>query len=161
MKTINNFIIERLKLNDESKIKELVFSDEELREDYQNVKYHVFTKKEKEVYANKYNCNSLKIGDIQLAILDYLRKNRNDKSEFTDEDVKDFARLDPPDGNYKKYVKYLEQESDKFVRYMLKSYLNKLTDINKRRRQIKYGYSYADKRIIRIVDYLKKYLKVA
>jgi hypothetical protein len=161
MKTINNFILERLKLNDESKIKELVFSDEELREDYQTVRYHVVTKKEKEVYAKKYNCNSLKIADIQLVIAEYSRKNRNNKSEFTKEDIWDFFRLNPPDGVYTKFKTYLEQEQDIFLKYMLKYYTDKIVTINKRRRQNGYGYSYSNKREIRIVDYLKKYLKVA
>ena len=161
MKTINSYIFEKLKLTNQSKLKEITFTDEELRKDYQTVRYHVVTKKEKEVYAKKYNCNSLKIADIQLVIAEYSRKNRNNKSEFTEEDIWDFFRLNPPDGVYAKFKTYLEQEQDIFLEYMLKYYINKIVTINKRRRQNGYGYSYADKRIIRIIDFLKTYLKVA
>jgi len=174
MKTINNFIlehfkdsklsiIERLKLNSESKIKqkkEFVFSDEELRKDYFEVS-RAITKAEKEAIANKYMVNVLKIRDIQLVILDFLRKNRNNKTEFTEEDIFNFSLLDPPDGNYNKYVKYLEQESDEFLKYMLQYYINKAAHIGVRRRTANIGLSSNDRRILKIVDSLKKYLKVA
>ena len=160
MKTINAYITEKLKLNNQSKLKEITFTDEELREDYETIGV-AYTKAEKLEIATKYNVQKLKIRDIQLVILEYLRKNRNNKSEFTEEDIWDFFRLDPPDGVYKKFKIYLEQEQDIFLKYMLNYYTDKITAINKRRRQNGYGYSYADKRIIRIVDFLKTYLKVA
>ena len=156
MKTIDTYIIEKLTLNKQTKIVEPSFTDEELREDYQTVRYRVFKKSEKEVYANKYNCKSLKIRDIQLVILDYLRKNRHNKSEFIEDDVHDFERFEIPDGNYNKYVKYLEQEPENFIRYMLQFYKNKMSQIHRRTRLTGYGYSISDQRIIRIYDFLKK-----
>lgn len=160
MKKINTYIFEKLKLNNQSKLKEITFTDEELREDYKTVGV-AYTKAEKLEIATKYNVEKLKIRDIQLVILDYLRKNRNNKSEFTEEDIWDFFRLDPPDGVYEKFKKYLEQEQDIFLKYMLDYYTDKITTINKRRRQTGYGYSYSEKRTIKIVDFLKKYLKIS
>lgn len=159
MKTINNFIIEKLKLTSQSKLKEMTFTDEELRKDYFEVS-RAITKAEKEAIANKYMVNVLKIRDIQLVILDFLRKNRNNKTEFTEEDIFNFSLLDPPDGNYNKYVKYLEQESDEFLKYMLQYYINKAAHIGVRRRTANIGLSSNDRRILKIVDSLKKYLRI-
>ena len=149
MKAINNYIIEKLIINKDSKLKS--FSDEELEKDYQAV-WGSTTKAEKKVIADKYNCKDIRIRPIQIAILDKFRENRFDKKEFVLEDIHHFWRYEPSE-TYDKFKLYLEKEPENFIVYMYEQYVEKCKPILNR-----YYKSYADKRQIKIKDLLKRYL---
>ena len=53
MKSIINYIVEKLKISSKSKINNYNFTDEELRKDYNDVEYAI-TKAEKQAFAQKY-----------------------------------------------------------------------------------------------------------
>ena len=95
MNNIKYYIIEKLKINSKSKLSTQSFTDEELRDDYNEVS-GAYTKAEKDAFKEKYGVTSNKIRDIQIEILNCLRDNRNKKTEFDDEDVKYFIRYDLP-----------------------------------------------------------------
>ena len=78
MKNLKDIISEKLIINKNLNIKEKEFTDEELRNDYNEVS-GAYTKAEKEPFKDKYGVNSNKIRDIQLVILDHLRENRQKK----------------------------------------------------------------------------------
>ena len=156
MKQIVNYIFEKLILNKSVKSG---FTDEELMKDYNEVSY-AYTKSEKKQIADKYGITILKIRDIQLAILDLLRKNRNKKKEFTNKDISNFFRYDIPD-TYNKFIKYLDEEPIEFIEYLRQFYEEK---INKEPRIKKYRYypqmlSIADRHLLKILDNLEKYLQ--
>ena len=78
MRNLNQFIIERLKINKDTKVNHYKFSDEELMKDYDEIAY-AYTKAEKMPIAKKYGVTSIRIKDIQQVILTKLRDNRHIK----------------------------------------------------------------------------------
>lgn len=152
MKTIDFYIQEKLVIKNDSSIRK--FTDEELDEDYNKV-WSAITKKEKEVIANKYGITEIRIRPIQIGILDLLRKNRKNKKEFTDKDIVNFFRYDIPD-TYNKFEDYLKEESDEFVKYLLKRYKEKIDEKNIIG---KFGISIADRHLLKIYDNIKKYIE--
>lgn len=149
-------INEKLIINKNLNIKEKEFTDEELRNDYEEVS-GAYTKAEKEPFKDKYGVNSNKIRDIQLVILDHLRENRQKKKKFTVDDYKDFIRLEPPE-RYEKFAELLDNEPKEFIEFLLKIYegiikINHINILNPR--------SSADKSRVRRLQNLKKYLGVS
>lgn len=149
MKNIDNFINEKLKLN--QNIKDQTFTDEELMDDYESVT-NSFSKSDKKPYMDKYACDINKIRDIQLVILDLLRENRQKRKDFNDKDVRYFLRYDIPWGRYEKAKEYMDKEPKEFIEYVLKYYEPKAKKIHPFRQSI------ADKYTLRIYNSLKKYL---
>ena len=159
MKNIKDIILEKLInekliINKNLNIKEKEFTDEELRNDYNDVSWA--TKTEKEPYKDKYGVNSNKFRDIQLVILDHLRENRQKKKDFTTDDFRDFMRLNPPE-RYEKFSELLDKESKEFVEFLLKTYE---TIIKHKHINIWNPRSIADKSTVRRLTNLKKYLGV-
>ena len=95
MKNISLYILEKLNIQSID-INKCSFTDKELLDDYEAARSS-YTKAEKEPIANKYGVSSLKMHDIELAILDELRKNRFNKKEFDRQDITNFYRYDIPD----------------------------------------------------------------
>lgn len=152
MKTIDFYIQEKLVIRNDSSIRK--FTDEELENDYQEVNT-AYTKAEKKVIADKYNCKDIRIRPIQIAILDKLRENRFKKKEFTDKDIRNFFRYDIPD-TYNKFEAYLKEESNEFVKYLLDRYKEK---VNKKDLTNKFGISIADRHLLKVYDNIKKYIE--
>ena len=154
MKDLKDIISEKLIINKNTKINKKEFTDEELRNDYQEAGT-VYTKKEKDVFCEKYGINTTKIRDIQIVILNELRENRKNKDVYKDSDVVDFIRYDISNVP-SKFNSYLDQEPKKFVEAILKYYEKKaLKCSNIRGRQ-----SYNDKYIFKRIDLLKNYLGI-
>ena len=156
MKNLKNIILEKLIINKNLNIKEKEFTDEELRNDYNEVS-GAYTKAEKETFKDKYGVNSNKFRDIQLVILDHLRENRKKKKDFTTDDFRDFMRLEPSE-RYEKFAELLDKETKEFVEFLLKTYegIIKHKHIN-----IWNPRSIADKSTVRRLTNLKKYLGVS
>ena len=148
-------IDEKLIINKNLNIKEKEFTDEELRNDYNEVS-GAYTKAEKEPFKDKYGVNSNKFRDIQLVILDHLRENRQKKKEFTSNDFRDFMRLEPSE-RYEKFAELLDKEPKEFVEFLLKTYegIIKHNHIN-----IWNPRSIADKSKVKRLQNLQKYLGV-
>ena len=89
MKDLKDIISEKLIINKNLNIKEKEFTDEELRNDYNEVS-GAYTKAEKEPFKDKYGVNSNKFRDIQLVILDHLRENRKKKKDLKIDDLRDY-----------------------------------------------------------------------
>lgn len=77
---------------------------------------------EKKALAEKYH-TSPKIKDIQKAILFKMRDERHTRTEFRDEDITNFSRLDFPERDFEKY---LAEEPIEFVRFYADHYLQML-----------------------------------
>ena len=151
MNNLNNYIQEKLKINSQTKIIS-GFTDEELKNDYSEIS-GAYLKSQKEPLALKYGVTSIKIRDIQLAILDQLRENRKKKKEFTMEDVRYFIKYDMPD-SYNRYKVYLDQESKEFVEYILEYYKNRGKNIS----PYPGRQSIADKYVLKKIENIQKYL---
>lgn len=147
MKNINNYISEKLNVKD---IKIKNFTDEELLNDYETVRM-AYTKKEKEPLAIKYDVSSIKMRDIELAILDKLRENRFNKKEYERQDISNFYKYDIPD-RYDRLKIYLDKEPKEFIKYLLDFLIDKAKKYNKN------YLSPANKHTIRTIANLKKYL---
>jgi len=155
MKDLKDIISEKLIINKNLNIKEKEFTDEELRDDYNEVD-GAYTKAEKEPFKDKYGVNSNKIRDIQLVILDHLRENRKKKKDFTTNDFRDFMRLEPSE-RYEKFAELLDKEPKEFVEFLLKTY----EDMIKRGHiNIWNPRSIADKSKVRRLQNLQKYLGI-
>lgn len=155
MKKLTEHIIEALKIGSKSKVNQKGnFTDEELRDDYNEVA-GAYTKAEKDTFKLKYGVNTNKIRDIQIEILNYLRDNRNKKTQFDDDDAKYFIRYDLP-MKYEKIEEYFKQESEKFLEYVLDFYRKKARRINPNPNH----QSYNDKYILKRIAQLEKYLGV-
>ena len=152
MNNIINFIQEKLKISSSSKINRS-FTDEELKDDYSEIT-GAYLKSQKEPIAAKYNVTSIKIRDIQLAILDELRENRKNKKEFTTDDVRYFIKYNAPD-SYTRYKSYLDKESKEFVEYLLEYYKNRGKNIS----PYPGKQSMADKYVLKKINHLQKYLR--
>ena len=155
MKNLKGIISEKLIINKNLNIKEKEFTDEELRNDYNEVS-GAYTKAEKEPFKDKYGVNSNKIRDIQLVILDHLRENRKKKKDFTTDDFRDFMRLEPSE-RYEKFSELLDKEPKEFVEFLLKTYE---TIIKHKHINIWNPRSIADKSTVRRLQNLKKYLGI-
>ena len=155
MKKLTEHITEALKINSKSKVNQKGnFTDEELRSDYDEVAT-AYTKAEKDVFKLKYGVNTNKIRDIQIEILNYLRDNRNKKTQFNMDDVIDFIRYDLP-MKYEKIEEYFKLESEKFLKEVLSYYRRNAKGINPNpNRQ-----SYNDKYILKRIAQLEKYVGV-
>jgi len=153
MNNIIDFIQEKLKISSFTKINKLNFTDEELMDDYSKA-INAYTKDQKEPLIQKYNVSTGRIKDIQLAILDELRENRKNKTEFTKTDVLFFIKYDVPE-SYPKYKTYLDKESKDFIEYLLEYYKNRGRNISPYAGK----QSIADKYVLKKISYLQKYLK--
>ena len=155
MKNLKDIISEKLIINKNIKVKEKEFTDEELRDDYEEVS-GAYTKAEKEPFKDKYGVNSNKFRDIQLVILDHLRENRKKKKDFTADDFRDFIRLEPSE-RYEKFAELLDKEPKEFVEFLLKTYkrIIKRNNIN-----IWNPRSIADKSRVKRLQNLQKYLGI-
>jgi len=149
MKSIINYIVEKLKISSKSKINNYNFTDEELRKDYNNVEYAI-TKAEKQAFAQKYEIQTNKYRDIQLVILDK-------------DDITDFNRFDIKD---KEYIDYLDQEPIEFVETLFEYYEDQAKKRNilkwagfVNQRNIGYKISIADKYLLKKYNTLKTYLE--
>jgi len=150
MRNLNQFIVERLKINKDTKVNPYEFSDEELMKDYNEISY-AYTKAEKMPIAKKYGITTIRIKDIQQAILIKLRDNRHIKKDFTEDDVRNFFRLDVPE-RYNRMKEYLDQESTEFIEYLLEH-------LKEKAKKIRYPYlSYADKTLLNRIKNIEKYL---
>ena len=153
MKKLTEHITEALKIGSKSKVNQKGnFTDEELMYDYDEVA-GAYTKAEKDVFKLKYGVNTNKIRDIQIEILNYLRDNRNKKTQFDSVDVKYFIRYDLPWAKYDKVKTYLDEEPKEFLEYALSYYDKKAKRIHPFRQSI------AEKYILRIYNSLKRYLR--
>ena len=133
MININNFIQEKLKINSKSQVNtKQTFTDEELRNDYQEVK-NAFSKSEKLPFMQKYDVDANKIEVICQKILELLRENRHNKKEYDKNDAHDFYRFDIPD-TYKKSKEFFDKEPIEFIEY-LKSYFENESEYFKRAQQ--------------------------
>lgn len=154
MKTLKNKILEGLKINSKSKINYVYFTDEELRNDYEEVSM-AYTKAEKQKFANKYGIQSNKILEIQQRIVEILRDNRQEKKKFDMEDFKDFIRLNLPE-KYDKLKEYFDKEPKEFLDFYYE-YYNKQT--NSCRRLPSYNISSKQRYLIKRYNQIKKYLE--
>ncbi len=153
MKSINNYLSEALIKKDTVLKGYQKFTDEELRYDYNTITYAT-TKAEKLPIAQKYGVKTIRIKNIQIAILEKLRENRHNKKEFTNDDIKDFFRLDIPE-RYERMKEYLDKEPIEFIEYLLKY-------LEGQAKRIRYPYlSYSDKALVNRISKIKNYLYVS
>lgn len=160
MKTIDFYITEKLRLDKNTKGG---YTDEELRSDWNDV-WNSFSLSEKQPYKEKYGVNSNKKEDIQDAILDRLRDNRQNKKGFDDKDIKDFYRYHMKERDFEKY---LDEEPLEFVKTLLadsenkanKEGILKYASVINRRDWRGFHLSYADKDLLQRYLKLKKYLE--
>lgn len=150
---LQDYIQEKLQLNDKSKIKTLgPFTDKELMDDYNEVK-GAYTKAEKEKFAMKYGINTNKIREIQIVILNYLRDNRQKKKEFEITDFQNFTKYDLPE-KYEKLKEYLDKETEEFLKFVLHKY-KELFDISRYNER-----SIAGRHVMKRISQLEKYLGI-
>lgn len=163
MININNFIQEKLKINSKSKLSTQSFTDEELRNDYKEVKY-AFSKSEKLPFMQKYDVDANKIEVICQKILKLLRENRHNKKDYNQDDAIDFYRMNIPDTPYRKSEEYFEKEPIEFIEY-LKVYFEKESQPFKRARESfrrigrMNGISIADRHQLNMYNNVIKYLE--
>ena len=152
MKDIKQILIEKLHINKDVKV--IGFTDEDLRKDYETVRW-AYTKKEKMDIGDKYGVTDIRIRPIQIAILDKLRENRNNKKYFTEEDLHDFFKYDIACSVYNKLKVYLDKESKEFIEYLLE-YYNKIYKkyINKHPSTLSIAQKYNIKCLKNITRYL-------
>ena len=163
MININNFIQEKLKINSKSKLSAQSFTDEELRNDYKEIK-NAFSKSEKLPFMQKYDVDANKIEVICQKILELLRENRHNKKDYNADDAIDFYRMNIPDTPYRKSEEYFEKEPIEFIEY-LKEYFEKESQPFKRAREAFRrigkisGVSMADRHQITMYNNVIKYLE--
>ena len=137
-------------------INEAKFTEEELRNDYENASY--LTGQEKKDMITKYSVTTKKTQDIKNQILICLKDLRKNKKKFTNEDVLDFLRL--YDYNTSKMCNGLVEEPKEF-QICLKDYYferlkkHKLENYALMTSFSSYRFSVADK------DLIKTYQKIA
>lgn len=150
MKDLDKYILEN----------KLSFS--EMTDDYDAIEY-ADTKAEKQKIGTKYGCTSVKKADIQNAILNAIRDERNSRDKFTDEDVRWYHRLGMYD-LYKKQVELMAKESKEFLVYLKEHYWNYLkktgiVDANDKPIWRAFSGSYADKSAYKRYENVVQYLK--
>ena len=160
MKSLNQFIQEKYLIDMDSDGQN--FTDEELRDDYNKVAGCI-TKAEKNVFSQKYGIKANKIREIQIAILDQLKNNRQDKKKFDDDDIYDFLQYDIKE---KEFNKYLDDEPIEFVKTMYdyyKKYCEKRKIIQYaqviNQRDWNYRMSYSDRNQLKKYITLRNYLE--
>ena len=156
MESINKFISEKLIINKNTRVDKKEFTDEELRNDYQEAGT-AYTKKEKDAFCEKYGINTTKIRDIQITILNELRENRKKKNTYNNSDVVDFIRYDISNVQAK-FNSYLDEEPKEFVKKILEYYEDK--SFKRINRRFTGGLSANDKYNLKRIDLLKKYLGI-
>jgi len=154
MKYIVNYIKEGIKIGSNTKVNNFNYSEEEMRDDYNNVSYAI-EKKEKQHYARKYGIESNKIHEIELRISELLRENRKNKKEFDNKDVIDFIRLNLPE-KYDKLKEYFDKETKEFLNFYYKYYEEKIKKISKLPTS---RLSVSDKYLLKRFNQIKQYLK--
>jgi len=130
--------------------------------DYDAVEY-ADTKAEKKAIADKYGCTSVKKVDIQEAILQAIRDERNSRKKFTDEDVRWYHRLGMYD-LYKKAEEQMSKESKEFLLFLKDHYWKYLkthgiVDTNDTPTWRAFSGSYADKSAYKRYENVVQYLK--
>ena len=148
MKDIRSFITESIKATK--------FTSEELYKDYEDAGYVTGT--EKKALIAKYGVTTKKAQDIKMAILEQLKIIRQNKKEFTQQDLTDFCRL--YDYSINKMCAALADEPKDFQFYIKDAYYETL----KKKKLEKYalmtsfsGYRFS----IAEKDSIKNYQKIA
>ncbi len=162
MKNLKDILIEGFQINKNTRpIGDKEYSDEELLNDYDEV-WHTFSLSEKKPYQHKYGVKSNKKEDIQIAIAQKLKENRRKKTDFDDQDRRNFYNLS---FKARDFYKYLDEEPIEFVKYLFNYYEN----LAKKKHILQYLYlihmrdwnyklSYADKDLLLEYEKLQKYL---
>ena len=155
MKSINSYIQEAL-IKKDTVLKgtgSQIFTDDELRADYNEITYAI-TKAEKLAIAQKYGVTNIRKKDIQAVILEKLRENRHNKKEFTNDDIRDFFRIDIPE-KYEKMKEYLDKEPIEFIEFLLKYLENQAKNIKNPWPYL----SYSDRVLINRISKIKRYIE--
>lgn len=105
MKSLSQYIIEKL------------LSIEEMTKDYDIISDYPDTATKKSI-ASKYGITSKKSADIQKAILVAIRNERNNRHEYTDDDITWFKRLSDIPSRYNTLCTWLDEESLDFINFM-------------------------------------------
>ena len=119
------------------------------------------TAKDKKYVCEKFGFTSKKSADILKGLYELLREERKSKTNFTEEDVKDYMAIDE-----KESIK-LAKESIEFVNYLKNVFYQKILDKNlqngipyaTKRNYMEYGMSSSDKYTICKYLEVKKYLE--
>lgn len=106
---------------------DLNLSDEELEADLRKFDSYGITLKERKVLAEKYGV-APKMKEIERAIFIQKRFNRFRKTEFTDEDFRDWSKLTDNPTQEKKYNEYANQEPKAFLEALLQRQYNRLVE---------------------------------
>lgn len=106
-------------------INEKLLSIEEMMEDYNIISDYPDTTTKK-IIASKYGITSKKSADIQKAILIAIRNERNNRHEYSDDDIIWFKRLSDMPSRYKTLCVWLDEESLDFINFMRAYYEEKL-----------------------------------
>ena len=106
-------------------INEKLLSIEEMTKDYDIISDYPDTATKKSI-ASKYGITSKKSADIQKAILIAIRNERNNRHEYSDDDIIWFKRLSDMPSRYKTLCVWLDEESLAFVNFMKTYYEEKL-----------------------------------
>lgn len=154
MKNLIEFIKEGLKITSNTKVNDFDYTEEELRNDYEEVSM-AYTKAEKQKFANKYGIQSNKILEIQQKIVEILRDNRQEKKKFDIEDFKDFVKLNLPE-RYDKLKEYFDKEPKEFLDFLYNYYDQKTIRI---RNYAPSRLSSHDRYQIKRYNQIKKYLQ--
>ena len=106
-------------------INEKLLSIEEMTKDYDIISDYPDTATKKSI-ASKYGITSKKSADIQKAILIAIRNERNNRHEYSDDDITWFKRLSDMPSRYKTLCVWLDEESLDFINFMRAYYEEKL-----------------------------------
>lgn len=106
-------------------INEKLLSIEEMTKDYDIIADYPDTATKKSI-ASKYGITSKKSADIQKTILVAIRNERNNRHEYSDDDITWFKRLSDMPSRYKTLCAWLDEESLDFVNFMRSYYEEKL-----------------------------------
>lgn len=151
-------------------ISEKLMSVDEMIEDYNVISNSPDTNTKKNI-ASKYGLVSKKSADIQKAILIAMRNERNDRHNFSDDDITWFNRLSDMPSRYKTLCTWLDEESLEFVNFMRSYYEEKLKSKKSKfgslfdlknsakGRDWNYVMSYADKYLIDTYNNLTQYIE--
>lgn len=151
-------------------ISEKLMSVDEMIKDYNVISNSPGTNTKKNI-ASKYGLVSKKSADIQKAILIAMRNERNDRHNFSDDDITWFNRLSDMPSRYKTLCTWLDEESLEFVNFMRSYYEEKLKSKKSKfgslfdlknsakGRDWNYMMSYADKYLIDTYNNLTQYIE--
>lgn len=151
-------------------INEKLLSIEEMTKDYDIISDYPDTATKKSI-ASKYGITSKKSADIQKAILVAIRNERNNRHEYSDDDIIWFKRLSDMPSRYKTLCIWLDEESLDFIDFMRayyeetlkskKSKFGSLFDLKNsaKGRDWNYAMSAADKYLIDTYNNLNQYIE--